>query len=116
MDRVKIVYNAILHTKIASVKTLCNAVSRTQVTNGILNIYRYGSEVPSEKFIIANIQYIKIQPDLESDQYIVEINFKVGEPVSIPFPTGCYWESCEKWQSETEGILKNLLNDMPPLK
>lgn len=116
MDRVKIVYNAILHTKIANVKTLCNAVSRTQVTNGILDIYRHGSEVPSEKFIIANIQYIKIQPDLESDQYIVEINFKVGEPVSILFPTGCYWESCEKWQSETEGILKNLLKDMPPLK
>ena len=47
MDRVKIVYNAILHTKIATnrVKTLCNAVSRTQVTNGILNIYRYGSVV-----------------------------------------------------------------------
>ena len=116
MDRVKIVYNAILHTKIASVKTLCNAVSRTQVTNGILDIYRHGSEVPSEKFIIANIQYIKIQPDLESDQYIVEINFKVGEPVSILFPTGCYWELSDKWQSETEGILKNLLKDMPPLK
>ena len=95
------------------VKTCSEAVRHTKVIGAMLHIYRYGQVVPHYTIPIPNIQYIEMHRMSQTKNYMVRFYFKAGDELPVLFPTGPAARiDVPDWQSETENVLRILIDDI----